>query len=87
MSQVRLISTGAHRYNGVWLKSGDPFVANSERDADELCCTGFAQRAPAPKDHTYDTRVLVAESPTASSAGDDKPREKRAYKRRDQSAR
>jgi len=84
MSQVHLISTGSHRYKGVWLKSGDKFVADNERDADELCCTGFAQRQP--KDHTYDTRVMVAQSPTAASE-ESPPRQKRAYKRRDQTAR
>lgn len=80
MGQVHLISTGSHRYKGVWLKSGDPFVADNERDADELCCTGFAARA---QPNTYNTRVLVAESPTAHEKA---PRQKRAYKRRDQTA-
>jgi hypothetical protein len=46
MSRVSLISAGSHRYDGVWLKAGDPFEAINERDAEELCVLGFAHLKP-----------------------------------------
>ncbi len=76
MSQVNLISTGSHRYNGVWLKAGDSFVADNETDASELCCTGFARRVPQ-----YETRVMLVEQSIAPA-----PHTKRAYHRRDLTA-
>lgn len=73
MSNVPLISTGSHRYEGVWLKGGDPFVANNETDASDLCALGFAKRVPG-----YMTRDLAAEQDAMAAV-----RTKRAYKRRD----
>ena len=75
MSHVPLIATGSHRYNGVWLKSGDRFTADCQTDADELCCLGFAV---ADRDAmTYATRALTAEP------APEVVRQKRAYRRRD----
>lgn len=81
---IRMITIAAHRYEGVWLKAGDQFEALNERDADELRCTGFARLEQTASAGGYETRVATAEPVTASAAA---PRQKRAYHRRDQSAR
>lgn len=86
MSKVEMISTGWHRYNGVNLKDGDPFVADSETDADELKVLGFAMRKPAAKGGTYETRVMTAEPPAAGPVGAAEPRAKRQYRKRDLTA-
>jgi hypothetical protein len=78
---IPMVSTGAHRYEGVWLKGGDPFEALNDRDADELQCTGFARRVAAG---TYMRRDMVAAEPAAVLA--EPPRQKRAYTRRDAAA-
>ena len=64
--KINLITHATHCYKGEWLYHGDPFVADNEQDAEELCVLGFAKRAPV-----YETRVLEAE-----------PRAKRPYTRR-----
>lgn len=78
MSKVSLISQGNHRYEGVWYYSGDPFEANNEVDATELCLLGFATRAK----QQYDTRVMTPDAALDSAAKvpADKPR--RPYNRR-----
>ena len=86
MDKVKMISTGTHRYGGVWHYATDtePFDVDSEQDADELKILGFAKRV-AP-DQTYETRVLVAGKPGAQIAAVDAPRQKRAYNRRNLAA-
>lgn len=55
----KMISQAKHKYDGVWLKRGDPFNA-TQQDAEDLECMKFATRAPA---QTYQTRVMVAADP------------------------
>lgn len=76
MSKVPLVATAAQLYNGLPLKPGETFDANSENDADELCTIGFATRAPG-----HDTRAVTAEQPALQA-----PTARRAYKRRDMRA-
>ncbi len=70
-----LVSTAKHKYQGRWLKPGDPFLATAT-DADDLLALKFATRAPA-KIHTAD---MTAESDAALA---EPQRTKRAYHRRD----
>lgn len=82
MSKVNLIATAYQCYGGAWFKSGEPFVADSESDASELCCIGFAKLAPG----TYVTRDMVAVdpgTPDALAEATGEVRKKRQYNRRD----
>ena len=80
MSKVNLIATAYQCYGGAWFKSGEPFVANNESDASELCCIGFAKLATG----TYDTRDMVAAEPgDARAEATGEVRKKRQYNRRD----
>lgn len=81
MSQVNLISQGVHCYKGVWLRCGDPFIADDEDDASELCCIGFAKLAPAG----YATRDMVATEAHGTQVPNEAMR-KRTYLRRDLTA-
>lgn len=67
---VPLISEARHRYDGTWLKRGDPFMASAQ-DAEDLITLRFATKAQDTA--LYATRVMEA----------DTPRTKRAYHRRD----
>lgn len=78
MSKVELIATAAQLYNGAPLLPGQPFEANNEDDASELCVIGFAKRAPA----TYETRDMAA-TPVAAQVNAPVERVKRQYNRRD----
>ena len=80
MSKINLIATAYQCYGGVWFKSGEPFVAENEEDASELCCIGFAKLAPG----TYATRDMVAVEPgDALAEATGEVRKKRQYNRRD----
>jgi hypothetical protein len=76
MTKVKMIATGSHCYNGVWLKNGDPFETDCERDADELRAIGFARRADF-----YQVREL-----TPDIGAVEPQRAKRTYTRRDLTA-
>lgn len=79
MSKVNLIATAYQCYGGAWFKSGEPFVADNESDASELCCIGFAMLPPATG---YATRAMEASETSAARAAPDVVK-KRPYNRRD----
>lgn len=101
MAKIPMISHARHMYGGRMFAPNDRFEVDSDDDADELRILGFASRAVVPQPSaTYDTRVLVAatgaamaasaapaEVPRVEAPHEAEPeRAKRAYNRRDVSA-